>query len=137
MAEREPFEWMSDFLDQLYGETTHTSWDAVEKCLEPLINIEDREDSIVVTVDLPCVERKEDIEVNVTENTLEVRARMTKPVRWERWGTIQKDLEFTSFKKFVRLPDKVRPEGARAAFKNGVLRVLLQKMKPKFMARVE
>ncbi|MCP8321354.1 MAG: Hsp20/alpha crystallin family protein [archaeon] len=104
---------MSDWIDEIFEEfeeLMRPSWDAAEKCLEPLVNIEDRYDEIVVTVDLPCVESSEDIDLNVTEDILEIIARMKEAIRWERWGTSQRHLEFKTFRKSIRLPEKVNPE---------------------------
>ncbi|MCP8310398.1 MAG: hypothetical protein L6N94_02760, partial [Candidatus Methylarchaceae archaeon HK01M] len=67
-------EWIDEFLGHAYSELMRPSWDAVEKYLEPLVNIEDKEDEIVVTADLPYVEDKNDISIDVAEDSLEIRA---------------------------------------------------------------
>lgn len=130
---------MSDWIDEIFEEfeaLMRPSWDATEKCLVPLVNIEDRNNEIIVTIDLPCVERKEDIDLNVTEDNLEIIARMKKSIKWERWGTSQRHLEFETFRKFIRLPEKVDPEGARATFKNGILKVSLPKIRKRYAIKI-
>ncbi|MEM3437867.1 MAG: Hsp20/alpha crystallin family protein [Nitrososphaerales archaeon] len=130
---------MSDWIDEIFEEfeaLMRPSWDATEKCLVPLVNIEDRDNEIVVMVDLPCVERKEDIDLNVTEDYLEIVAKMRESIKWERWGTSQRYLEFKTFRKSIRLPEKVDPEGARATFKNGILKVLLPKVRKRYTIKI-
>ncbi len=49
--------------------------------------VEDKEDEILVTFDLPRV-RKENVEINTTENTVDVMAKVSDAVCWERWDSI-------------------------------------------------
>jgi len=112
-----------------------TTW-RYDGCLEPLYEMEDKEDEISVTFDLPRV-RKENVEINTTENTVEVIARMSDAVCWERWGGIQKRLTFQAFRKQIRLPEPIDPERTSASFKNGVLRINLPKVRRKVMINIE
>jgi len=129
-------DWFDEFFEQAYNELMRPSWDAFDKCLVPLINIEDREEEIVVTVDLPFVESKDDIELNVTEDSLEITAKMREAIRWERWGASQRYLEFRTFRKSIRLPEKVDPEGSRAIFKNGILKVSIPKVRKRYTIKI-
>ena len=130
-------EWIDEFFDQSFSELMHPSWDATEKCLEPLFNIEDKEDEIFVTVDLPYVKDKNDIRVNISEDSLEIRAEIKKAIRWERWGTVQKYIEFKSFRKFIRLQSKVDPEKSRALFRGGILKISLPKVSRRFTIEIQ
>ncbi|MGB9660356.1 MAG: Hsp20/alpha crystallin family protein [Nitrososphaerales archaeon] len=130
------FDWFDEFFEQAFDELMRPSWDAVGKCLVPLINIEDKEDEIVVTVDLPCVQSKEDIDLNATEDNLEIIAQIREAIRWQRWGTSQRGLEFKKFRRSIRLPEKVDPESARAIFKNGILRISLPKVRKRHTIRI-
>jgi HSP20 family protein len=121
-------------LDEIEG-AIKPSWDSADRCLEPLVEIENRENEIIVTVDLPCVE-KEDISLEVSEDALEIRAALKRAIKWERWGVVQKNIEFTAFKKVVILPEKVKPEEATAIFKRGVLKVRLPKARRKFTLKI-
>ncbi len=112
-----------------------TTW-RYDGCLEPLYEMEDKEDEISVTFDLPRV-RKENVEINTTENTVEVIARMSDAVCWERWGGIQKRITFQAFRKQIRLPEPIDPEKASASFKNGVLRINLPKVRRKVFIPIE
>jgi len=130
-------DWIDEFFEQAFRELTSPSWDAVRKCLVPLINVEDKEDEIVVTVDLPCIESKEDIDLNVTEDKLEITAKMKEAIRWERWGTSQRHLEFQTFRRLIKLPEKVDPENSKAVFRNGILKVSLPKVRKKFAIKIQ
>lgn len=77
---------------------------------EPLTDIIECNDDIAITVELPGV-NKEDIDLNVTENTLEITVRA--PQR--------------KYHKTVDLPSKVKPKSTKATYKNGVLDIVLEK----------
>ena len=112
-----------------------TSW-GHDGSLEPLYELEDKKDAILVTFDLPRV-RKENVEIHTTENTVEVMAKMSDAVCWERWGSIQKKITFQTFRKQIRLPESIDPEKASASFKNGILRINLPKVSRTVLINIE
>jgi HSP20 family protein len=104
--------------------------------LEPLYEVEDKGDEILVTFDLPRV-RKEDITIHTTEDTVEITAKMSNAVCWERWGVIQKKITFQAFRKHIKLSEPIEPERAEASFKGGVLRITLPKVRRKVLIKVD
>lgn len=129
-------EWIDDILSDM-EEEFRPLWRAAERCLEPLVDVSITEDDVIVTVDLPCVLKKEDISLNVSEDSLEIKAVMHRNIRWDRWGTIQKEIGFDSFKKIVRLPAKVNPTKAKAKFRGGILTVILPRVRKKFTVKIK
>ncbi len=101
------------------------SWDP-GGFLEPLIEIKEYGNEIIITADLPSVE-KDDIEVYATENTLEINAKMRKKYRFERWGTMQRGVSFSFFRKVIELPSQVDIENVKSRFSKGVLEIILPK----------
>ena len=84
---------------------------------EPLVDVIEREEDVTVIAELPGVE-KERIRLKAEEAVL----------------TISAEGEEQSYFKRVKLPARVKAEGARATYKNGVLEVVLKKIeksKPK------
>ncbi len=103
-------------------------WDLVRESLEPLTNISETDGAVVIEIDLPFV-RKNDIRLRLLEDGLEIEASLTRCVKFERWGTVQRSCEFKSFYKIVPLSNPVVAEGIKASFKKGILRVELKKRK--------
>ena len=103
-------------------------WSLARGSLEPLTSITETEDVVVVEFDLPLV-RKEDVQLRLIEDGLEVEASLIRCVSFERWGTVQRSCEFRTFYKVVSLPSPVVAEGAKAKFKRGILKVELRKRK--------
>lgn len=93
-------------------------------CLEPLCDLTVTDSEVIVTIDLPGVE-KENISLTATKDTLEVRAKSSREFRLRRWGLSSEEKSFREFHTRVRLPVQVEPENARARFRNGVLEVRL------------
>ncbi len=100
-------------------------WDSSTGRLEPLTQVTETLDKIIVTMDLPLA-RKEDIRLTIEEDNLKLEAPLERCVRYEHWG-IQSHCEFSSFYKIVALPARTNPEEAKAKFRNGVLSIELPK----------
>jgi HSP20 family protein len=122
---------------ELMDEAEKASWDMLEGCLEPLIELDDRGTDLVVTADLPCVSSKDDIQLNVTEESIEIRAAMHRQLKWERWGSAQSHGEFNSYRKSILLPSRVVPDKATAQFRKGVLTVRLPKVEKRVSIRID
>ncbi len=102
------------------------TWDPEECCLEPLTNLVETEKEIIVTADLPYV-KKDDIDIHVTEDMLDLQAELGQPVKFAQWGTIQRNTEFHKFHKHIKLATSVDADQVSATFKNGILQIRLPK----------
>jgi len=111
------------------------SWHTIG-CLEPLIHIHEEDDEIVVSADLPCV-KKEDVKIFCAQRSLEIQATMSRHVKFEKWGTIQREITFNSFKRSIDLPAEVIPEEAKASFKSGILTLQLPKKTTKTRIEID
>ena len=81
---------------------------------EPLVDVIENEEHITVVAELPGVE-KDNIKVRATEDTVTISA---------------KGLDKKYYKE-VPLPVKVKPETAKASYKNGVLEIRIEKLEKK------
>jgi len=79
----------------------------------PLIDVIETDDEVQVIAEMPGV-KKEDIDLNATEKTLEIRA----------------EGENRRYHEIVELPCEVIPESAKARYNNGVLEVVFKKKYP-------
>ncbi|MEK7234174.1 MAG: Hsp20/alpha crystallin family protein [Elusimicrobiota bacterium] len=88
----------------------------------PEADMEEDTREIAVSIALPGVD-KSDIRVSVTENQLTVSGRRREEGRASEAG--RRELPSGYFLRRVRFPDAVKPGSAKAAYRNGVLRVTL------------
>jgi len=99
-------------------------YDIERKELRPLAQITETVDEIIICVDLPCV-TKENIDVKSTEDTITIKAEMTKCIKLLHYN--KREMVFENYRKTIKLPSTVDPAKAQASFKNGVLVVRLPK----------
>jgi len=109
----------------------------MDGCLEPLTEIQETDSELIVRVDMPCVRSKDEIAVNVTEDTVSIEAKMEKAVQYERWGTFQRGVRFFKYSKTFTLPTKVDPERAKARFVKNVLELRLPKKGKVFKIEIQ
>ena len=81
---------------------------------EPLTDIIEGDFDVAVTVEIPGVE-KDDIDLNVTEETLEITV----------------DSVERKYHKLIDLPCDVKPKNTKATYKNGVLDVVIKRKEKK------
>lgn len=109
----------------------------MDGCLEPLTEIQETDNELIVRVDMPCVKSKDEIAVNVTEDTVSIEAKMEKAVQYERWGTFQRSVRFFKYSKTFTLPTKIDPERAKARFVKNVLELRLPKKGKVFKIEIQ
>jgi HSP20 family protein len=87
-------------------------------------------DMLVLSADLPGI-KPEDIEISVTEDTLNLKAEI-------RENSIDQDKDFQriekssrSFSRSISLPCRIIAEEVKATYKDNILRIELPKCKPK------
>ncbi len=132
------FEAMDREIDQFFGRvfSMEPMWDVSTRSLKPLYDIRETKDHILVTVDLPYV-KKEDIELRVSEESIDLSAEMSQSVRYDRWGTAQRDCEFRALSTIIPLPTEIVPDNITASFKDGILRIELAKKLKKKRIQIE
>lgn len=93
---------------------------------EPLADIWETENDVVVTIELPGV-KKDDINLNIKENTLEVKVQSRQERVDEGDGFSRIERQYMGFYRLLQFPVEVIPEKAKATFENGVLEVRIPK----------
>jgi len=100
---------------------------AFRDVMKPLADVKETDEEVVVTMDLPGMD-KADVEISVTEDTLEVKAerKVEKEEKEEEFR--RKERSFARFERSLTLPAEVKAEEAKASLKDGVLEVHLPKV---------
>jgi HSP20 family protein len=102
----------------------------------PSVDIFENKDSIVLEAELPGMNR-EDFELTVENNVLTLRGerRFEKKDEADNYHRVER--AYGSFTRSFTLPQTVSAENAAADYKNGVLRVTLQKREEVKARRIE
>jgi len=106
----------------------------------PAVDIYEREDSLVLLVDLPGLER-DDIDLQVEANALTIQGARTRTAQGARSrtapvGGIRLERPAGRFRRSFRIGILIDPAGVRASYRAGVLEVELPKAAPTGPARV-
>jgi len=115
--------WAEEIIESAVAE--RPSWDVRSCCLEPLCNVFITVDEAIVTADLPNTDPKSIKVELVSENSVEIRAKMKRRLRFDDFGITHRRGEFSSFRCQVRIPVPVDTEQMKISFKRGVLEVHL------------
>ena len=141
---RDPFEEMRRMLDRmerLFEEDFGFGFDfgpvrfragwktpEMEGFRQPLADVFETDKEVVVTVELPGV-KKEDIDVRVTENSVEVKAEVKSEVKEEKEGVYRAERTYQGFYRVIPLPTEVKANEAKATYNNGVIEIRIPKAK--------
>ena len=89
----------------------------------------DEGNQFVAKADLPGV-KKNDIKLNVTENSIEISADHSEEEEDKKKNFVRKERTQYSFYRTLPLPDKVNPSKVKAKYSDGILSVTLPKQNP-------
>lgn len=95
----------------------------------PRMDIYETDGEVVAEVELPGINPK-NIEVEVKENTLKVEAKAEEKKEEKKKGYYRRELGRRYYKRVVPLPVKVIEEKAEATYEEGILKVVIPKVKP-------
>ena len=134
---REYMEEIEDLADEMFERLMERpSWDVGSQSLEPLCDVFVRSDRVIVTADLPKVDPDSIRISGISDDMIEITARMRVKVNFEDLGVTHRRGEFTCFSCRVPLPVPVDINKAKASFKRGILEVILPR-KMGYEIRVE
>ena len=94
----------------------------------PVADVKETENSVTASIEIPGVEKK-DIELNVTENSIEVKVEKKAEKEVKEKGSYSYEAKSHSFYRALPLPAEVKSSEAKADYKNGILRVEIPKVK--------
>ena len=92
----------------------------------PSVDIYEDANNVIVKAEIPGM-KKEDIEVNITENTITISGQKKAEEKVERQDYYRLERSFGSFSRKLRLPVETLTDKAMATFKDGVLEVKIPK----------
>jgi len=92
----------------------------------PEVDIDEQPDEIVVRAKLPGLDR-DDVKIEVTENTLTIRGSKARSQEQRRHGMLRRRASSREFVRRFTLPTPVKTEEVKATFKGGALEIRLPK----------
>ncbi len=118
------FERMRKRFEKLFREIP-----AMTGIREPLIDISVGDKTVKIVAELPGIS-KNDVELNVSEDEVEIKAERKSKKELEKKGYYKMERSYTGFYRLIPLPVEVIPQKTKAEFKDGILTITLQRAKP-------
>ena len=94
--------------------------------VSPKVDIFEEGDNFVVKAEIPGM-KKEDIEVNLTDDMVTISGEKKHEEKVEKKDYYRLERSYGSFTRSFRLPKEVQTDKAKATFKDGVLEVKVPK----------
>lgn len=104
--------------------------------VRPSVDIEERDDSYVVTADIPGIPR-DNLDISVTPRSLSLSGQGEQTREESRGRYIARERGYGQFNRTFTLPEEVDPARARARFHDGQLYVELPKAEMSRSRRLE
>jgi HSP20 family protein len=96
------------------------------RMLQPLSDYWENEKEVGISIELPGIEKK-DIQLNVTDNRIEIRAEKKNESTQKKKGLFHEERSYAGFYRSFPLPKNVNESNAVAKFENGVLTLHIPK----------
>jgi HSP20 family protein len=96
-----------------------------EALWSPRVEAFQKDDRFIIRADLPGL-KKDDVQVDVTENAIAIRGERREEHQEEREGYFHSERDYGQFYRTIPLPEGVITDSAQASFKNGVLEISMQ-----------
>lgn len=93
---------------------------------KPAVDIYDDKDSLVITAELPGVDKK-DVSVEIKDNIVSIKGERLKDKEINEENYYRKERSYGSFYRAFTLPSAVNSDKINAVFKDGMLKVEIPK----------
>ena len=91
------------------------------------VDVYETDTEVVATCDIPGLEKKEDIQINVTHNMLSISGFTNKATEVTGENIFRQERYAGRFHRAISLPSPVSQNGVKATYRNGVLEVRMPK----------
>jgi HSP20 family protein len=113
---------VNEIFEEAYSSSVNWLFDLEKRSVKPLFRVDVGDNELIVTIDLPGVEKK-DISLSATEDALNIEAKMKTPISLMVGGSFQELVEFEKYTRKIKLPVKIEPDKARARVVRGILAI--------------
>ena len=113
---------VEEIFEEAYSSSENWLFDLENKSVKPLFRVDVGDNELLVTIDLPGVDKK-DISLSATQDALSIEAKMKTPISLMLGGSVQELVEFEKYTRKIKLPVKIEPDKARARVVKGILAI--------------
>ncbi|MDY0406450.1 Hsp20/alpha crystallin family protein [Virgibacillus sp. 179-BFC.A HS] len=100
-------------------------------------DVHETDQEVVATFDVPGLEKKDDIQIEVNNNVLKLSGTIHKSSEIKEEDMYRKERYQGKFSRMLELPAAVSDEDVKATYKNGVLEVRMPKTKNESTKKID
>lgn len=116
---------MSRLLDDFFGETSEERAPAGAMRV-PSVDVIDHENDIEVRAEMPGID-KDNIQIQATNEAVMIRAEVKKEEEEKKENFIRHERRRGFYQRVIPMPVEIKPGDVKAAYKDGVLTIILPK----------
>lgn len=113
-------------MDRVFDELAQVNPDRAT-VWSPAIELQDRENSLILRAEIPGVEGK-DLDIQVTREGVSISGEHRYEKQTEEKGFYHSEFRYGKFQRTVQLPVPIQNDKVEAEFKNGILTLTLPKL---------
>jgi len=103
----------------------------------PNVDLYETKNEVVVSFDLPGLNSKDDVEIEIENNLLTISGAVNRFSEDKEERVHRQERFYGRFQKSISLPASVSEEGTKATYKNGVLEVRMPKIASKNRKKID
>jgi HSP20 family protein len=95
---------------------------------KPAVDVVEYDEEVSVLIELPGVKKK-DIKIDITDQNLDITANFNEEAEFNQKIFLTKERYYGKVKRIIKLPARIKINDSYANFENGVLKIILPKLK--------
>ena len=112
--------WPSAGFDRMFAPTSVDRW------LKPTLDLSATDKEYAITIEIPGVDEK-DVKLELVNDTLTVRGEKKQEKQEKEKNYYRMERSYGAFRRVLSLPEDADQDSIKAKFKNGVLKVTVQR----------
>lgn len=101
------------------------------------VDVHETENEIIATCDIPGLEKKEDVHINIENNMLHINGTINRTNEVKDEHMHRQERYVGRFQRAISLPSPVSHEGVVASYRNGVLEVKMPKIEKEAKQKID
>lgn len=100
-------------------------------------DVYDTDNEVIATCDIPGLEKKEDVNIDIDNNVLTISGSINKMKEAKEENMHRQERFAGRFERSITLPCHVSNDNVKASYKNGVLEIRMQKLQGEAKKRID
>ncbi|MBE3554446.1 MAG: Hsp20/alpha crystallin family protein [Thermicanus sp.] len=128
---------MKNELDRIFSAGFPETFSLTDAFRLPRVDVYESEKEVVVRCDLPGIEKKEDIHIEVSENHVSIQGTVQRMEEVKSDRMYRQERYEGEFQRSIPLPVSVKSDEAKASYRNGVLEIRIPKLNPEKRRKID